>query len=80
MTVEEQVEEGGRAERAYYSYFKVYIDKRYEVLYQQFRSADEPEELLAIKTELKAIQVVEGDILNAIDTGRLARLQIQDTL
>jgi hypothetical protein len=79
MTVEEQIDFGGRAERAYHSYFKAYFESRYEGLYEKFKS-DEAEELLAIKAELRAIQVVERDLLNAIDTGRLARIQTQDTL
>ena len=79
MTVEEQIDFGGRAERAYHSYFKAYFENRYEGLYEKFKS-DEAEELMAIKAELRAIQVVERDLLNAIDTGRLARIQIQDTL
>jgi hypothetical protein len=79
MTVEEQIDFGGRAERAYHTYFKAYFENRYEGLYEKFKS-DEAEELLAIKAELRAIQVVERDLLNAIDTGRLARIQIQDTL
>jgi hypothetical protein len=79
MTIEEQIDFGGRAERAYHTYFKAYFENRYEGLYEKFKS-DEAEELLAIKAELRAIQVVERDLLNAIDTGRLARIQTQDTL
>jgi hypothetical protein len=80
MTIDEQVDLGNRAGRAYITYFKAYADDRYEGLYERFKETDDLEEMLAIKAELKAIKTVESDLLTAIDTGRLAQLQLNRKL
>lgn len=80
MTIDEEVDLGNRAGRAYITYFKAYVDDRYERLYEQFKTIDDIEELLAIKSELKAVKSIENDLLSAIDTGRLAQLQLERKL
>jgi hypothetical protein len=75
MTVEEEIEVGSKAQRAYSTYLADYIIKKNEDLYKQFLFTDDIQSLRLIKDQQKALQIIENDITSAIETGRLAQLQ-----
>lgn len=75
MTVEDEIELGNRANRAYSNYLADYIIKKNADLYRQFLFADDIESLKLIKAQQKALQIIENDITSDIETGRLAQLQ-----
>ena len=75
MTVEEEIELGSKAQRAYSTYLAGYIVKKNEDLYKQFLFTDDIQSLRLIKAQQKALQIIENDITSDIETGRLAQLQ-----
>ena len=75
MTVEEEIELGSKAQRAYSTYLADYIVKKNEDLYKQFLFTDDIQSLRLIKAQQKALQIIENDITSNIETGQLAQLQ-----
>jgi hypothetical protein len=75
MTVEDEIELGNRANRAYSNYLADYIINKNADLYRQFLFTDDIESLKLIKAQQKALQIIENDITSDIETGRLAQLQ-----
>ena len=75
MTVEEEIELGSKAQRAYSTYLADYIVKKNEDLYKQFLFTDDIQSLRLIKAQQKALQIIENDITSDIETGQLAQLQ-----
>jgi hypothetical protein len=75
MTVEDEIELGNKASRAYSNYLADYIINKNADLYRQFLFTDDIESLKLIKAQQKALQIIENDITSDIETGRLAQLQ-----
>ena len=75
MTVEDEIELGNKASRAYSTYLADYIINKNADLYRQFLFTDDIESLKLIKAQQKALQIIENDITSDIETGRLAQLQ-----
>lgn len=75
MTVEDEIELGNKASRAYSTYLADYIIKKNADLYKQFLFTDNIEGLKLIKAQQKALQIIENDITSDIETGRLAQIQ-----
>ena len=75
MTVEDEIELGNKASRAYSTYLADYIINKNAELYRQFLFTDDIESLKLIKAQQKALQIIENDITSDIETGRLAQLQ-----
>jgi len=75
MTVEDEIELGNKASRAYSTYLVDYIINKNADLYRQFLFTDDIESLKLIKAQQKALQIIENDITSDIETGRLAQLQ-----
>ena len=75
MTVEDEIELGNKASRAYSTYLADYIINKNADLYRQFLFTDDIESLKLIKAQQKSLQIIENDITSDIETGRLAQLQ-----
>ena len=75
MTVEDEIELGNKASRAYSTYLADYIINKNADLYRQFLFTDDIESLKLIKAQQKALQIIENDITSDIENGRLAQLQ-----
>lgn len=75
MTVEDEIELGNKASRAYSTYLADYIINKNADLYRQFLFTDDIESLKLIKAQQKALQIIENDITSDIETGLLAQLQ-----
>jgi hypothetical protein len=67
---------GNKALHAYQGYFKEYYDTKCNALYELFLSAEHDEEALQIRGTLTALNEMNEDLLQKIETGNLARKQL----
>jgi hypothetical protein len=76
--LEEEADDGSKASHAYHGYFKKYYDRKCEELYARFLSAEHDQEAMQIRGTLTALNELNEDLLQKIETGILARKQLGD--
>lgn len=71
---------GGKAQHAYDEFIKAFCEEKRQILFQNF--ADLPmtaeADLMEVKRMLFAVDTLEADILNVIETGRLASISLNE--
>lgn len=69
---------GNKAQHSYDSFIKGYIDSRQKNLFQAFRDLKltQEKEIMEVKRMLFAIDDLEIEIKNVIDTGKMASIEI----
>ena len=74
--LEYEKDQGQRASHAYNGYFKAYYKDKCDQLYVRFISAETDEEALQIRGTLQALNEMNDDLLQKIETGELASKQL----
>ena len=71
---------GNKAENAYNSFIKKYAEDKRVILFEAFQDASvlEPDNLITIKLQLKAIEGLDIEIKSIIDTGKMASKMLAD--
>jgi hypothetical protein len=69
---------GNKALHAYQGYFKEYYDAKCDDLYTQFKYAGYEQDFIRIRGVMTALNELNEDLLQKIETGNLARKQLGD--
>ena len=69
---------GDRAEKAYSLYLQSYIDSLYRKYYDDFINTNDIDTVYKIKLQQRAVKDLEQGIFTAIETGKLARAQLNE--
>lgn len=79
LSLAEQQEIGKRAEVAYNAYVKDFVAVQKEELLKLYTNHDvrDQEGIMELKRQLMALLGLEQGILNDIDTGRMATIQLE---
>jgi hypothetical protein len=76
----EQIRKSRIAQDAYTAYFKDYVETRRQNLFEAFvHCANDPEELMSIKYLSDALTALESSMVQDIESGKLASIEINHT-
>jgi hypothetical protein len=78
MSPEQEVHLGETAGRAYTTYIKAFIERLNEELYANFLNTSDIDEAMEIKRVQIALNTLENTVLRDIDSGKLARQQLDN--
>ena len=74
--LEHEADQGKKAQHAYNGYFQKYYDDKCAELYARFLSSETNEETSNIRGVLTAINEINENLLQTIETGNLAKKQL----
>jgi len=74
--LENEVDQGKKAQHAYNGYFQKYYEDKCSELYARFLSSETNEEAENIRGVLTAINEINENLLQTIETGNLAKKQL----
>jgi len=74
--LEHEADQGKKAQHAYNGYFQKYYEDKCSELYARFLSSETNEEASNIRGVLTAINEINENLLQTIETGNLAKKQL----
>jgi len=69
---------GSRAEKAYNTYVRQFLETQYSRLYQEFLNSTSDAEVIAIKRLIDAVQQLEVSLRNDVESGKIASRRLEE--